>query len=136
MTREILLTVDGQPPLRDTGPQFYNPHRPQYPQVVRLREAAAQALASQPDWDPNEEGWIALALTVVQPAPGLTMAEVAGALGGVVDALQLPPVDADVPGASLYHDPLQIRVVRYAVQQGDAPAYSVIVRVIGAPPRC
>lgn len=131
MTQEILLTVDGQPPLRDTGLQFYNSHHPQYPQVVRLREAATEALAAQPDWDPNEAGWIALALTVVQPAPEFTMAEVVDALGGVVDALQSTPVDADVPGASLYHDPLQIRVMRYAVQQGDAPAYSVRVRVMG-----
>ncbi|MDE2885407.1 MAG: hypothetical protein OXO53_09980 [Chloroflexota bacterium] len=131
MAREILLTVDGQPPLRDVGLQFYNPHHPQYPQVVRLRDAAAGALAAQPDWDPHEQGWIALAVTVVQPAPEFTMAEVAGTLGGIADALQATPADADVPGASLYHDSLQIRVVRYAAQQGDAPAYSVRVRVIG-----
>ena len=127
MTREILLTVDGQPPHRGTASPPHNP------QSVRLREAAAQALAAQPGWDPDEQGWIALALTVVQPAPELTMAEVAAALDGVADALQAIPVDADVPGASLYRDPLQIRVVRYAVKQGDAPAYSVFVRVLGYP---
>ncbi|MYA49168.1 MAG: hypothetical protein F4045_03830 [Chloroflexi bacterium] len=133
MTQEILLAVDGPPPLRDTGLQFYNPHHPQYHLVVRLREAAAQALAAQPDWDPHEAGWIALALTVVQPSPELATAEVAGALDGVADALQATPADADVPGCSLYQDPRQIRVVRYAVQQGDALAYSVRVRVVGAP---
>ncbi len=130
MTREILLTVEGQPPLRDTSLPFYNPHHPQYPQAVRLREAAAQALATQPEWDPYEEGWISLALTVTQPAPESPMMK---ALGGVADALQSTPSDTDVPGASLYLDLWQIRVVRYAAQQGDAPAYSVRVRVMGYP---
>ncbi|MDE2837089.1 MAG: hypothetical protein OXL97_06210 [Chloroflexota bacterium] len=131
MTREILLTVDGQPPLSDTSLQFYNPHHPQYSQVIRLREAAALAVAAAPDWDPHEKGWIALALTVVQPAREFTMAEVARALGVVADALQATPDDADVPGCSLYRNPQQIRVVRYAVKEGDAPTYSVTVRVMG-----
>ncbi|MDE2884640.1 MAG: hypothetical protein OXO53_06020, partial [Chloroflexota bacterium] len=112
----------------------YNPHHPQYPQVARLREAAARVLAAQQEWDPNEQGWIAFALTVVQPAPELAIAEVAGALGGVADALQATPADAGIPCCSLYRDRQQIRVVRYAAQKGDTPAYSVRIRIIGDPP--
>ena len=133
MTGEILLTVEGQPPTRDPGLRFYNPHHPQYHQVVRLREAAATAVAAQPDWDPNEWGWLALAVTVVQPADHPPIAEATNALGGVAEALQATPVDADVPGCSLYRDMGQIRVVLCTAQDGDAPAYSVRVRVLGYP---
>ena len=133
MTREILLTVDGQPPTGDPSLWFYNPHHPQYPQVVRLREAAAAAVAAQPDWDPHEEGWLALAVTVVMPAGHPPIAEATNALAGVAEALQATPVDTDVPGCSLYRDVEQIRVVLCTAQDGDAPAYSVRVRVMGYP---
>ena len=133
MTKEILLAVDGEPPHRDVGLNFCNPHHPQYPQVVRLREAAAEALAEKSDWDPNEAGWIALALTVMQSAPDFTMEEVAAALGGVADALQATPVGTDVPGCSLYRDLQQIRVVRYTVRQLGASAYSVRPQGLGVP---
>lgn len=133
--QEIHLAAEGWPPAKNEALSIFNPAHTQRDRVLRLLEAARQAL-SETLWDRDESRSIGLELVVIESGTDPALADATNSLGGVGDVLQSNRRNADLSHfgdaahASLYADDRQIREVRYSVERGDAPGYRVRIWVL------
>jgi len=129
---EIRLSADGWPPAKNEALSIFNREHGQRDRVRSLLEAAQRALSGT-DWSPHEQRAVGLELIVVEAPKASAPADATNYLGGVADVLQVNRRNADLShfgdaaSASLYLDDRQVREVRYAVEQGNAPGYRVRV---------
>ena len=131
---EISVKVDGSPPAKDSGLSIFNQGHSRHPLVIALLQKAQQALNNS-QWNRDERRPVGLEVVVVEASDGFR-GDAINYLGGVADVLQANRRNAnlshlgDLAQVSFYHDDVQIREVRYSVEQGDFQGYRARVWVL------
>jgi hypothetical protein len=135
---EIAFNVLGWPPIKNEALSLLSAGHKQHERVRLLLEAANRAS--------KQSGWAIasgdIGLDVLLRAPsGRPPGDATNYLGGIGDVLQdkSHPINLDLShlgalqAVALYLDDRQIRRLRYDVEAGDSPSYSVRVSVMRRP---